>query len=80
MGGAHDTFFNLGSRLLSTTTNSRKGRHAAIRSLAFKWIRILFRCWQDRVVYDENLYMTKLALRGSPLVPALNGAEAVNLR
>jgi hypothetical protein len=46
--------------------------------LAFKWTRILFRCWQDRVVYDENTYMTKLALRGSPLVSAIRGAEAVN--
>jgi len=26
-----------------------KGHHAATRSLAFKWMRILFRCWQDRV-------------------------------
>jgi Transposase IS116/IS110/IS902 family len=57
-----------------------KGRHAAIRSLAFKWIRILFRCWQDRTVYDENLYMTKLAQRGSSLVSLVRGAEAVNLR
>jgi transposase len=60
--------------------NRGKGRHAAIRSLAFKWIRILFRCWQDRVVYDENLYTAKLAQRGSPLLAARGGAEAVNLR
>ena len=26
-----------------------KRHHAATRSLAFKWMRILFRCWQDRV-------------------------------
>jgi len=25
-----------------------KGHQAAVRSLAFKWIRILFRCWKDR--------------------------------
>jgi transposase len=55
-----------------------KGHHAALRSLAFKWIRILFRCWQDRVAYDENLYLTKLAQRGSSLI-ALSGGEAVNL-
>jgi len=28
--------------------------HAAVRALAFKWIRIVFRCWKDRVAYDEN--------------------------
>lgn len=48
-----------------------KGHHAAVRSLAFKWIRILFRCWQDRVTYDENVYMAKLAQHGSPLVTPL---------
>src|SRR6516162_11611631 len=26
-----------------------KQHHAAIRALAFKWQRILFRCWKDQV-------------------------------
>jgi len=43
------------------------GHHAAVRALAFKWIRILFRCWKDRVAYDENKYLAALARRGSPL-------------
>ena len=42
-----------------------KGHHAAVRALAFKWIRILFRCWQDRVAYDENKYLAALAQHGS---------------
>src|SRR5215831_11078324 len=41
--------------------------HAAVRALAFKWIRIIFRCWQDRVVYDENKYLAALVTRGSSL-------------
>jgi transposase len=41
--------------------------HAAVRALAFKWIRIVFRCWQDRVVYDEKKYLAALVTRGSPL-------------
>jgi len=44
-----------------------KGHHAAVRALAFKWIRILFRCWKDRVAYDESRYLATLARRGSPL-------------
>src|SRR5215468_2435488 len=44
-----------------------KGHHAAVRALAFKWIRILFRCWKDGVAYDENKYLAALARRGSPL-------------
>jgi transposase len=44
-----------------------KGHHAAVRGLAFKWIRIVFRCWTDRVVYDESKYLAALAKRNSPL-------------
>jgi len=41
--------------------------HEAVRALAFKWIRIVFRCWQNRVAYDENRYLAVLVKRGSPL-------------
>jgi transposase len=41
---------------------------AALRSLAFKWIRILFRCWQDRTPYDEAAYLIALQRSGSPLL------------
>lgn len=45
-----------------------KSRHAAIRSLAFKWIRIIYRCWKERIAYDEARYVQALVQRGSPLV------------
>jgi transposase len=35
-----------------------KSHHSAVRALAFKWIRILFRCWQDRRPYNPALYET----------------------
>ena len=41
---------------------------AAVRALAFKWIRILFRCWQDRTPYAESVYLNALEHRGSPLL------------
>ncbi len=44
---------------------------AAVRSLAFKWILILFRCWQNRTPYDESAYLTSLKKRGSPLIQHL---------
>lgn len=31
-----------------------KAHQAAVRALAFKWIRILYRCWQDRTLYEES--------------------------
>lgn len=40
---------------------------ATLRSLAFKWIRIVYRCWQKRVLYDELTYLKALQQRGSKL-------------
>jgi len=48
-----------------------KSHHCAVRALAFKWIRILFRCWQDRTPYNEARYLERLARRGSPLLAFL---------
>lgn len=44
---------------------------AALRALAFKWIRILYRCWQTRIPYDESTYLKALERRGSPLLKQL---------
>jgi transposase len=46
--------------------------HPAVRALAFKWIRIMFRCWKDRTPYDEARYQQALKHRGSPLATCLN--------
>ena len=45
------------------------GFHATMRALAYKWIRILWRCWQNGVAYDELKYLKALRAKGSPLVP-----------
>lgn len=45
-----------------------KHHHAAVRSLAFKWTRILFRCWKDHKPYDEATYWKALERTGSPLI------------
>jgi transposase len=52
------------------------GKHhqATLRALAFKWIRILWRCWQDRVPYDETRYVASLRQRKSPLAAHLSTA------
>ena len=41
---------------------------AAVRALAFKWIRIVFRCWQTGVPYNESAYIAALQRRGSSLI------------
>ena len=44
-------------------------RHQAIlRALAFKWVRIVWRCWRDGVPYDDKRYLAALTRRGSDLV------------
>jgi transposase len=52
-----------------------KGHYCAVRALAFKWIRIIFRCWKDRVAYDEAKYIESLRRRRSPLVANLPAIE-----
>lgn len=37
-----------------------KTKWAAIRKVAFKWVRILWRCWQDRQPYDQTKYLRSL--------------------
>lgn len=45
-----------------------KDHQAATRALAYKWIRIIFRCWQTRTPYDEVRYLESLRRKGSPLL------------
>ena len=51
-----------------------KGHHAAVRALAYKWIRILYRCWKTRQPYNPELYLTALLQRGSPYASAVNNS------
>jgi transposase len=44
-----------------------KAHHAAVRSLAFKLIRIIFACWKTRTLYDNGIFLEALAKRDSPL-------------
>ncbi|MBA3712370.1 MAG: IS110 family transposase [Pyrinomonadaceae bacterium] len=48
-----------------------QSHQAAVRALAYKWIRIIYRCWQTRTNYDEARYMEVLRNKGSVLVPAV---------
>ena len=45
-----------------------KGHHAAVRALAFKWIRIIFQCWKSKTAYDEVKYLEGLRKKGSSLL------------
>lgn len=50
-----------------------KEHHAAVRSLAFKWIRIVYRCWKDRVPDDDARYVARLQQRDPALWKSCGG-------
>lgn len=53
-----------------------KMHHTAVRALAYKWQRILWRCWQDRAEYDEAKYLAALRKQGSPLIARIEALQA----
>ena len=54
-----------------------KSHHAAVRALAFKWIRILYRCWKNHTPYDEQTYIAALHKRNSSLTTWLPSATGL---
>lgn len=53
-----------------------KTHHAAVRALAFKWIRIIWRSWHDHTPYDEARYHDALQRSHSPLFSLLTSPDA----
>ena len=47
------------------------GHHEAIRALAFRWIRILFRLWKTGELYDEQRHIDTLRKKQSPIIDHL---------
>jgi hypothetical protein len=45
-----------------------KAHQAAVRALAFKWLRILYRCWQERTPYAASVYLQALNRRSASLL------------
>lgn len=50
---------------------------ATFRALAYKWTRILWRCWRERTPYDEAKYLATLRAKGSPLLKDLPADSAL---
>jgi transposase len=49
--------------------------HTAVRALAFKWQRIIWRCWQDHTPYQEEIFEASLRRSNSPLIALLDKVE-----
>lgn len=69
--------FSQWARAYFVMRKARGHRHQEIlRGLAFKWQRIIFRCWKNRETYDESRYLQRLRDRNSPLISFLTPNEA----
>src|SRR3974390_930567 len=45
-----------------------KPHHTAVRALAYKWQRIIWRCWKNHTPYKDEIYEAALRSSGSELV------------
>jgi transposase len=59
---------------------TRMDHHEAIRKLAYKWQRIVWRMWQAREAYDEARYVRSLTRRGLKIYADLKPLNPVNNR
>ena len=64
------------NKMIIAARVASSSHQAAVRALAFKWIRILYRCWQSGKRYDESVYLNALRRRGSPLLGKLSLSDA----
>lgn len=53
-------------------TKQGDGYQEILRGLAFKWQRILYRCWKNNEAYDEDRYLQRLRSTGSNLIAFLS--------
>ncbi len=48
-----------------------KKHNAAVRALAYKWIRIIFTLWKNEKTYNEQHYLNQLKSKNSPIIKFL---------
>jgi transposase len=60
---------------LPADPDADKPTYSVLRKLAFKWLRIMFRCWKMRTPYDEAKYLESLRRANSPLWHKLQEQE-----
>jgi hypothetical protein len=55
--------------------HNKQSHPAAVRALAYKWIRIIFRCWKEAKPYDEQVHLQSLQKRRSGLGAPVTSLE-----
>jgi hypothetical protein len=49
-----------------------KSKQTARRALAYKWQRIMHKCWASGTPYSEDRYVERLRATGSPIIAMLD--------
>ena len=57
-----------------------KKHHVILRALAFKWVRILWKCWKTNTPYNDALYLKSLEKRKSPNLPPAEKPSLLTLQ
>ena len=55
--------------------NKGCSHHTAVRALAYKWRRIIWKCWQSQSIYKEEIYEAALKKNKSSLIGLLDQIE-----
>lgn len=50
-----------------------KAHHTALRCLAQRWLKILYRMWKDRVPYDETYHQNQQQQRANNTISTTTG-------
>jgi transposase len=58
-----------------------QGMHhqSAVRALAYKWIRIIYRCWKDQIPYNERTYLESLRKRRPNWLESSSGGALITV-
>ena len=68
IGGGDDAACLLGAGVLPAATRLRQGPSGRRMGPGVQMDRILYRCWQERTLYDASVYLQALKHRGSSLI------------
>jgi len=64
----HSVGFSVWARAFYAHQRAKgKSHRSAVRSLAFKWQRIMFRCWMEKLPYNEQQYLVILYSKNKSL-------------
>lgn len=70
---AHSIKHSVWAKAYYDMIKDRGHKHqAAVRALAFKWIRIIVQCWKTNTEYNELIYLASLTKNQSPVLKYIN--------